>query len=591
MPIRLPGLFGSLFIMLSLLAGCNWGGVDQPVTQSLSLEITTPRSDEEIDKNLIRIRGTVSDPGATVTVNGAEAEVGENGKFLFEYLQLEEGKNTIEAVATLGKEKARKKVTVFYNQELSVRLFGLVHRVGEVLTETPVEVTGLVSDSRASVTINGESVTVDETAHFSIVIDLSEGKNIIEAIATLDHYEARDTEIAIYRPKSPLALEIKSPVEGAESHVDFIKVTGSVSDTESALLVNGTIAQVADDGSFYTYVDITEGENTIEAVAVRGTEKSSDTIRVTYSPPSHGAAADNLSLLINSPEDGAEFKMNLQKVIGTVSDPQATVVVNGIEAKVAEDGSYYAYIDLIEGENTIKAVALKGLTSHYKSLQSVTVTFTPPLVIYLDAEPEWRYDYTKTPLTVTGTVNRPEANVTINGKEAPVASNGSFTTQVLLIEGSNSIKAVATLGDEQEQDEAFILYAVENGNPIRAPGYSHWFGSQMRYDDSVEIKAGDTKIIDVSLETRKSGPGEYSGRLSYVSRESSEDELPLPEGLKVSLEPIRFKTYPNTTYHAAITIETNSGLAPGEYYLRFLSRFVHGDSYSSGGWIKVTVKQ
>jgi len=586
MPIRLRVLFGTLLILSSLFAGCAVHPESQTGSQSLSLEITSPRSDEEINKNLIRIRGIVSDPSAMVTINGAKAEVGENGKFILDYLQLEEGKNTIEAIATLGNEKVRKVGTVTYKPELTIWLWGLVHRVGEVLTETPVEVTGLVSDSRATVKINGKSVTVDETAHFSTVIDLSEGKNIIEAIATLGDYEARDTEIAIYRPKPPLALEIKSPVEGAESHVDFIKVTGSVSDTETEVLVNGIMAQIADDGSFYAYVDITEGENTIEAVAVRGTEKSSDTISVTYRPPLAGAATDNLSLWLNSPEDGAKFKINLQKVSGTVSDPQATVVINGIEAKVAEDGSYYAYIDLIEGENTIEAVALKGVE---KSSQSVTVTFTPPLVIYLDAEPEWRYNYTKTPLTVTGTVNRPEANVAINGKEVPVASNGSFTTQVLLVEGSNSIKAVATLGDEQ--DEAFILYAVENGNPVRAPGYSHWFGSQMRYDDSVEIKAGDTKIIDVSLETRKSGPGEYSGRLSYVSRESSEDELPLPEGLKVSLEPFRFKTYPNTAYHAAITIETNPGLAPGEYYLRFLSSFVHGESYSSGGWIRVTVKQ
>jgi len=586
MPIRLPGLFGFIFIMLSLLAGCNWGGAEQPATQSLSLEITTPSSDEEMDKNLIRIRGTVSDPEARVTVNGAEAEVGENGKFLFEYLQLEEGKNTIEAVATLGKEKARKKVTIFYNQELSVWLFGIVHRVGEVLTETPVEVTGLVSDSRASVTINGESVTVDETAHFSTVIDLSEGENVIEAIATLGDHEARDTESAVYRPKPPLALEIASPVEGAESHVDFIKVTGSVSDSEVEVLVNGVVVRTADDGSFYTYIDITEGENTIAAVAARGTEKSSDTVTVSYSPPSTGTATDNLSLRISSPEDGVELRMNLQKVSGTISDPQATVVVNGIEANMTEDGSYHAYIDLMEGENTVRAVALKGVD---KVTQAVEVTFAPALVVYLDAEPDWQFDYTKTPLPVTGIVNKTGAKVTVNGEAVAVASDGSFTAHVLLVEGANSIEAVATLGDEQ--DEAFILYAVENGNPVPVPGYSHWFGSQMRYDDAVEIKAGDTKIIDVRLETRKNGPGEYSGRLSYVSHELSEDELPLPEGLKVSLDPIRFKTYPNTTYHVAVTIETSSGLAQGEYYLRFLSRFVHGSSYSSEGWIKVTVEK
>jgi len=576
---------GTLLILLSLLAGCMTIPESQAPSESFSLEITSPKSGEEINKNLIRIRGAVSNSDAKVIVNGAEAEVGENGIFILNYLQLEEGKNTIEAIATLGNEKVRKSVTVTYNPELTIWLWGLVHRVGEVLTETPVEVTGLVSDSRATVKINGKSVAVDETARYSAVVDLTEGENIIEAIATLGEHEARDTEIAIYRPKPPLALEIKSPVEKAESRVDFIKVTGSVSDTETEVLVNGIMAQVADDGSFYTYVDITEGENTIEAVAVRGTEKSSDTISVTYRPPITGAATDNLSLWLNAPEDGAKLKINLQKVSGIVSDPQTTVVVNGIEAKVAEDGSYYAYIDLIEGENTVKAVAFKGVE---KSSQSVTVTYTPPLVVYLDAEPEWRYDYTKTPLTVTGAVNWPEARVTVNDRAVTLAPDGSFTSQVLLVEGSNSIETVATLGDEQ--DEAFILYAVENGNPMRAPGYSHWFGTQMRYDDSVALEVGGTKLIDVRLETRKDGPGEYSGKLFYVSRESSEDELPMPEGLEVSLEPSRFKTYPNTTYHTTIIIKTSPELATGEYYLRFISHFVKGGGGQSGGWIRVTVE-
>ena len=70
-----------------------------------------------------------------------------------------------------------------------------------------------------------------------------------------------------------------------------------------------------------------------------------------------GCAKDPLSLEINSPEDGSELSWDLLKVIGTVSHAEASVTVNGVEAQVAEDGTFFAYVELREGENLIKAIA------------------------------------------------------------------------------------------------------------------------------------------------------------------------------------------------------------------------------------------
>jgi hypothetical protein len=55
-----------------------------------------------------------------------------------------------------------------------------------------------------------------------------------------------------------------------------------------------------------------------------------------------GCAKISLSLQIDSPEDGAEFNVNIQKVSGTVSDPKATVWIDDVESKVAQDGTFYA---------------------------------------------------------------------------------------------------------------------------------------------------------------------------------------------------------------------------------------------------------
>jgi len=474
---------------------------------------------------------------------------------------------------------------VTYNLVLRITLGLPRHTQEDELTESPTTASGWVSDPRARVTVNGKEAEVAYDGTYSVPLDLVKGKNFIEAVATLGEHQARDSTTAVFRPPEPLALEIKSPQDEATSNVDLIKVSGTIAEPDDEVLVNGITAQIADDGSFYAYIELAESENIIKAVVMRGEERLSKTISVTYSPPTTGMVTDDLSLEIDFPVDGTEFKVNLQKVSGIVSDSQATVVVNGIEAKVAENGSYYAWLDLPEGENTIEATALKGAVSVSRS---ITVTFTPPLVVYLDAEPELGVDYTKTPLTVTGMVNRPETSVTVNDKAVTVAPDGSFTAQALLVEGSNSITAVATLGDER--DEVYILYWVENGYPISAPGYSHFFATREKYEQEITIKAGEIGTIDILLETRKSGPGEYSGKAFYVSGEYSKEALPMPEGLEVSLEPARFKTCPNTTYHATLIIKTDAKLAPGEYYLRFVSRFVRGGTGYSSGWIKVIIE-
>jgi nitrogen fixation protein FixH len=586
---RLFVITALVLMILALLPACqpDETSPSQPEVSAaqLSLEIRSPRDGEESRKTPIRIRGTVSHPEAEVTANGIKAEVEANGFFSSDWVPLEEGENKIKVIARLADEEVSQTITVTYNLVLSVSLSLPRHTQEDELTESPTTASGRVSDPRARVTVNGREAVVAHDGTYSIPLDLVEGNNFVEAVATLGEHQAHDSTTAVFRPPKPLALEIKSPKDGATSNVDLIKVSGVIAEPDDEVTVNGITAQVADDGPFYAYIELAEGKNTVEAVVVRGEERLSEAISVIYSPPSPGMVTNDLSLEIDYPEDGAEFKVNLQRISGTVSNPQATVVVNGIEAKVAENGSYYTWLDLGEGKNTITATALKGTA---RVSQTVTVTFTPPLVVYLDAEPELGVDYTKTPLAVTGMVNRPEANVTVNGEAITVTPDGSFTAQALLNEGSSKVEAVATLGGER--DEVYILYMVENGILGHVPGYSHFFAAREKYEQEITITAGEKGSIDILLETRKSGPGEYSGKAFYVSGEYSKEALPMPEELEVSLEPNNFKTYPNTTYHATLIIQTDPALAPGEYYLRFVSRFVRGGTGYSSGWIRVTIE-
>ena len=119
------------------------------------------------------------------------------------------------------------------------------------------------------------------------------------------------------------------------------------------------------------------------------------------------------------------------------------------------------------------------------------------------------------------------------------------------------------------------------------PGKSLLEAARIELDDSVELKAGETKVLDVTLETLEHGPGEVSYKIFRVAREYGEDEIPMPEGLKVSMEPTKFMAYPNAVYHSAITVETTPELAPGEYWLSFEAEFE--GVFEMTGWIKVNV--
>ncbi len=122
-----------------------------------------------------------------------------------------------------------------------------------------------------------------------------------------------------------------------------------------------------------------------------------------------------------------------------------------------------------------------------------------------------------------------------------------------------------------------LLAVIGCSAPTPVPGKSHLSMARVRYDDSVSIKAGETKSLDVILETRNSGPGQVIYEISRV-----------PDGLDVSIEPSQFMAYPNTEYHSTITIKVSPELPPGEYRLSFGKNFER--VFSGVGWIKINVE-
>lgn len=88
----------------------------------------------------------------------------------------------------------------------------------------------------------------------------------------------------------------------------------------------------------------------------------------------------------------------------------------------------------------------------------VRLAITSPVISVEITPPEDGAALTESPVTVEGAVSDPAATVTANGVAVEVATDGTFSTQVELTEGENTITTVASFGEQQTTDSIMIAY-------------------------------------------------------------------------------------------------------------------------------------
>ena len=124
--------------------------------------------------------------------------------------------------------------------------------------------------------------------------------------------------------------------------------------------------------------------------------------------------------------------------------------------------------------------------------------------------------------------------------------------------------------------------------PDITPGLAIMNMPKVVHPTTVGLKAGETAEENITLETRRNGPGMVHYTISSrVEDVYSTEELPWPDGLDISIEPSDFMAYPNENYISTLTVRTTNGLLQGEYVFRFYSLFE--GSMEGGGWLKVIV--
>ncbi len=137
-------------------------------------------------------------------------------------------------------------------------------------------------------------------------------------------------------------------------------------------------------------------------------------------------------------------------ITGTINDPRSRIVVNGISAAV-DKSTFSAKVNLVEGNNTIAAVATDNFGNTGSDTVVIIVDTKPPMVEI--TTPGANSLINTRLVTVTGMTDKSTASVTISARAeaVPAVLNaGTFTAKdVKLEEGANTItvKAVSQAGN------------------------------------------------------------------------------------------------------------------------------------------------
>ena len=87
-------------------------------------------------------------------------------------------------------------------------------------------------------------------------------------------------------------------------------------------------------------------------------------------------------------------------------------------------------------------------------------------------------------------------------------------------------------------------------------------------DAATGLLSGETGRIEVVLATGKYGEGKVSYKISRVDSKDGSNQIPMPEGMEVTIEPIEFITAPYNDYKSVIEIRTDEQIiTPGEYWI------------------------
>ena len=401
-------------------------------TMDPSLALASPQDGLLTSAADVSVSGA-TEPGATVTVNGASVTVDPSGAFSTN-VALAEGLNGLSVAAedvagntatierTVTRDSTPPPLTVNEPEEGATLSTNFVYMNGTTEPDVVLWVLGV-------------RIQVDYAGYWSVpVLTLPEGRHSIGVQAN-DAAGNRATVIRSFTVDTVApALTLTAPSDGLLTNAASVTVSGTT-ESGAMLAVNGASVTVAGDGSFSTSVSLVSGANPITIVA---TDSAGNAATVTRLVTRDSAAP---SLAITSPADGALLATNVVHVEGT-AEVGSSVWVNGVWVAVDGTGGWVVDLAMADGSHTITVVAADSAGNSETITRTVNVDTIAPMLTLTGWPPQDLFT-NAADVPVSGTTEI-GATVSVNGLAATVDGAGAFSTSIALAETGNTVTVVAT---------------------------------------------------------------------------------------------------------------------------------------------------
>jgi hypothetical protein len=247
-----------------------------------AVSILSPAAGAVVNVSTITVSGAVSDSlsgVAGVSCNGAPAVL--SGSSFSCVIGLVRGANTISAQATdvAGNTNSASTSVTFVTPVTITSPANL-----SLFNQSPVNVTGTVTDPAAQVSVNGISAPLSGNT-FLATVPLQEGTDTITAVATNSDGTTSTASVQVILDTTPPHVAIYSPPDQFLTTDATITVTGMVNDIvvgtvnpqQATVNVNGIAADVSNRSFTAANVPLGVGQNVIQATAVDRAGNSANT--------------------------------------------------------------------------------------------------------------------------------------------------------------------------------------------------------------------------------------------------------------------------------------------------------------------------
>jgi RHS repeat-associated protein len=323
---------------------------------------------------------------------------------------------------------------------------------------THVTVVGTAFDDQTivSVKVNGVTTAVAEDGSWSTVVDLGAAiPATITAVAT-DSAGVTATASVSVQTAMPPTVTLTSPAPGSLVDTRMMTVSGTCG-TATTVTINGTSTPCT--GGTYSLAGFDlglDGDVPLTITATNGA--GSVTIAPVVSLDTAAPVMEIDTPKSSTPGLPVYLGASPISVSGPVSDSHlAKVMVGSQEAQILGNRFTVASYPLAEGRSTITAIATDTLghpTSF--SVEVVLDTAAPSVTITLPTNGQV---FESSLITVEGAVDEPNlAEVRVGSVVATVTGNHFTAPNVPLVEGTNSLTAVATdtLGQPGSSQAVFV---------------------------------------------------------------------------------------------------------------------------------------